>query len=168
MDAMGYFSSASTIFHSTAMSLRYARENVIESTAEPFRGPVRNVAVLGATGSIGQNALDVIAASGGRLVPVLLTAHRQTASLAAAARRFHPQTVVVTDETADRTPLTGIPRGTEILFGEAALEEAVRRREIDIVLSAIVGSAGLRGTWNALEAGKTVALANKESLFIDG
>ncbi|MCL2742436.1 MAG: 1-deoxy-D-xylulose-5-phosphate reductoisomerase, partial [Planctomycetaceae bacterium] len=79
-----------------------------------------------------------------------------------------PRWVVVTDETADRTPLDDLPPGIEICYGHKALCELVRRPEIDVVLSAIVGSAGLTSTWNALEAGKTVALANKESLVMGG
>lgn len=150
------------------MSENNDRAFVAAPPLETLDGPVRRVAVLGATGSIGENGLDVIASSGGRLVPTLLTAHRRTDKLAAMAERFHPQTVIVTDETADRTPLSTVPKGTEILFGESALEEGVRRSEIDVVLAAIVGSAGLRGTWSALEAGKTVALANKESLVLAG
>ena len=65
----------------------------------------RRVAVLGATGSIGGSALDVIAASGGRLTAAVLTSHRQTVKLAELARRFHPEILVVTDSEADRAPL---------------------------------------------------------------
>ncbi len=142
--------------------------NPSDSTGPISNRPVKQIAVLGATGSIGTSALDIIAASGGELVAELLSAHSQTAKLAEAARRFHPMTLVVTDETADRTPLSDVPPGTRVLYGVDALEEEIRREEIDVVLSAIVGSAGLRGTWSALEAGKTVALANKESLVLAG
>ena len=150
----------------------------------------RRVAVLGSSGSIGQSALEVIAESEGRLEAVLLSVHCRTDLLVDQIRRLAirsvaeqmpstqsgaspsktrlPQCVVITDETADRTPLDDLPPGIEVLFGHDALCEYVRRPEIDIVLSAIVGSAGLTSTWSALEVGKTVALANKESLVLGG
>lgn len=128
----------------------------------------RRVAILGATGSIGLSGLDVIASSEGRLIPAVLTAHRQTAKLAELAKKFRPDTVIVTDSEADREPLADIPKETRVLYGSDALEDAVARPDIDVVLAAIVGGAGLRGTWRSLEAGKTVALANKESLVLAG
>ncbi|MDR1269018.1 MAG: 1-deoxy-D-xylulose-5-phosphate reductoisomerase [Planctomycetaceae bacterium] len=166
----------------------------------------RRVAILGSSGSIGRNALEVIAESEGRLEAVLLSVHRRTDILAAqirqlavrsVAEQIHtagkndthgkilgktfgktfgktlgktalPRWVVVTDETADRTPLEDLPFGVEVFFGHEALCKLVRQPEIDIVLSAIVGSAGLTSTWSALETGKTVALANKESLVMGG
>ena len=148
----------------------------------------RRVAVLGSSGSIGQSALEVIAESEGRLEAVLLSVHRRTDLLVDQIRRLMvrsvaermpstqsgaaktrlPQCVIITDETADRTPLDDLPPGIEVLFGHDALCDYVRRPEIDIVLSAIVGSAGLTSTWSALEVGKTIALANKESLVLGG
>lgn len=130
--------------------------------------PPKKIALLGASGSIGSGAIDVIAASCGRLVASVLTVHTGTRRLVEAARRLRPQTVVVTNPEADRAPLAELPPETELLFGPEALDEVVQRPEIGTVLSAIVGSAGLRGTWRALEAGKTVALANKESLVLAG
>jgi 1-deoxy-D-xylulose-5-phosphate reductoisomerase len=82
--------------------------------------------------------------------------------------RQMPLWIVVTDEMADRSPLQQLPPNIKIHFGHEALCELVRRPEVDIVLSAIVGSAGLTSTLAALEAGKTVALANKESLVMGG
>jgi 1-deoxy-D-xylulose-5-phosphate reductoisomerase len=79
-----------------------------------------------------------------------------------------PRWVIVTDERADRSPLGQLPQGIEVSFGHEALCELVRHPEIDVVLSAIVGSAGLTSTLAALEADKTVALANKESLVMGG
>jgi len=130
----------------------------------------RRIAVLGSSGSIGQSAFEVLAASKGRLVPILLSVHRQTDVLAKQLRQLPklPQWVVVTDETADRSPLEQFAKKVEIHFGHEALCELVRRPEVDVVLSAIVGSAGLVSTLAALEAGKTVALANKESLVMGG
>jgi 1-deoxy-D-xylulose-5-phosphate reductoisomerase len=130
----------------------------------------RSVAVLGSSGSIGQSTLEVLAESEGRLVPILLSVHRQTDILVEQIRQMRqpPQWIVITDETADRSPLAQLPKGIEIFFGHEALCELVRRPEVDVVLSAIVGSAGLTSTLSALEAGKTVALANKESLVMGG
>ena len=130
----------------------------------------RRIAVLGSSGSIGQSALEVIAQSEGRLLPILLSVHRQTEILVKQVQRLQepPRWVVVTDETADRSPLEQLPPDIEIFFGHEALCELVRRSDVDIVLSAIVGSAGLTSTLAALESGKIVALANKESLVMGG
>lgn len=130
---------------------------------------VVRVAVLGSTGSIGRSALEVIAASGGRLQATVLAAHRSTDLLARQAREMKPRCVVVTDSKAAQAhDWSGLPAGLELLVGDDALAEAVARPEVDVVLSAIVGSAGLRSTWAALEAGKRVALANKETLVMAG
>jgi len=132
----------------------------------------RRVAVLGSSGSIGQNTLEVLAASEGRLVPILLSVHRQTDILVKQVRQMPlhtlPRWIAITDETADRSLLEHLPKDIEVFFGHEALCELVRRPEVDVVLSAIVGSAGLTSTLAALDAGKTVALANKESLVIGG
>ena len=133
-------------------------------TAQP-----RRVAVLGSTGSIGCSALEVIAASGGRLTAAVLAAHRRTALIEEQARRFKPRWVVVTDaQAARRHAWNGLPRETELCVGPEAVAEVVAAEGVDIVLSGIVGSAGLAGTWAALHAGKTIALANKESLVVAG
>lgn len=130
---------------------------------------VVRVAVLGSTGSIGRSALEVIAASGGRLEATVLAAHSSTAMLARQAQAMRPRWLVVTDAgAAAAQDWSGLPSGVELLVGDEALSEAVARPEVDVVLSAIVGSAGLRSTWAALEAGKRVALANKETLVMAG
>jgi 1-deoxy-D-xylulose-5-phosphate reductoisomerase len=134
----------------------------------------RRIAVLGSSGSIGKNALEVIAGSDGHLVPILLSVHRRTDILAEQVRQIIdrnaalPRWIAVTDPAADRSPLQQLPKTIEIRFGHDALCEMIRQTEIDTVLSAIVGSAGLTSTVAALEAGKTVALANKESLVMGG
>jgi 1-deoxy-D-xylulose-5-phosphate reductoisomerase len=80
-----------------------------------------------------------------------------------------PHWVVVTDpEAAAGTDFSALPPGIETLVGPEALVDVAGRAEVDVVVSAIVGSAGLQGTWAALEAGKTVALANKETLVVGG
>jgi len=130
---------------------------------------VRRIVLLGSTGSIGRNTLDVVAASQGQLEVVALSAHSNTELLKAQAKQFRPQYVVVTyPEAAARQDWTDLPPGCQLRVGRDALVEMAQLPEVDIVLVAIVGRAGLEGTWAALEAGKTVALANKESLVIAG
>ena len=131
--------------------------------------PGKNVAVLGSTGSIGRNALEVIANSGGELCARVLSAHNNVDLLQEQAAEFHPRWIIITDlEKAGQIDRSTLPEGVELLAGPEGIARAVGDPEIDIVLSAIVGSAGLQGTWAALEAGKSVALANKESLVVAG
>ena len=134
------------------------------TTAQPLR-----IAVLGSTGSIGKSTLDVIAASRGRFVPFLLAAHRSIAGLLEQARACRPRWVVVVDPAAAaQIGAAALPPGTSLAIGPEALDDLVQSPEIDRVVSAIAGAAGLRSTWSALEAGKTVALANKETLVMAG
>lgn len=129
----------------------------------------KNVAVLGSTGSIGTSALEVIAASQGRLCAAALAACTSTELLLDQARRHCPRWIVVSDPDASaRQDWTGLPRETELLVGPDALRSIVAAPEIDIVLTAIVGAAALESTWAALESGKTIALANKETLVMAG
>ena len=129
----------------------------------------RNVAVLGSTGSIGRSALEVIGASGGKLRAVALTGGRNTRLLEEQALAFRPRWIVVADRAAaERHDWSRLPRHVELLVGPEAVERVASHPEVDVVLSAIVGRAGLQGTWAALEAGKMLALANKESLVIAG
>jgi 1-deoxy-D-xylulose-5-phosphate reductoisomerase len=131
--------------------------------------PTRNIALLGSTGSIGRSTLEVVAASQGALRVAILTAHGNVELLKRQAIEFRPQRIVVTShQAAARIDWSDLPADTELLIGPDAVPAAVTQPEIDVVVSAIVGSAGLRGTWAALEAGKTVALANKESLVMAG
>jgi len=130
---------------------------------------IQGIAVLGSTGSIGRNALEVIAASEGRLRAVVLVARSNTQLLERQAHEHRPPLVVVTDpEAARRHGTWNLPPETELRVGEEAVLEAVGSPAVDRVLSAYVGIAGLRATWRAVEAGKTVALANKESLVVAG
>ena len=134
------------------------------SDAVPLR-----VAVLGSTGSIGKNTLEVIAASEGRFKVHLLCGHRSIDVLVSQAHACRPRWVVVTDSMAAGALGPGsLPEGTELVVGPERLEELLVAPEVDRVVSAIVGAAGLRSTWSALAAGKTVALANKETLVTAG
>jgi 1-deoxy-D-xylulose-5-phosphate reductoisomerase len=128
-----------------------------------------NIAILGSTGSIGRNALDVIANSDGRLIAWALSAHRDLDRLAEQARQFKPRFVVATDaEAANARNWDDLPQNCQLLAGPQGLDAVVALPEIQTVLAAIVGSAGLRSTWAALGAGKRVALANKETLVMGG
>ncbi|MBL7043505.1 MAG: 1-deoxy-D-xylulose-5-phosphate reductoisomerase [Pirellulaceae bacterium] len=131
--------------------------------------PVRNIVILGSTGSIGRSTLEVAAASGGRLSVLGLTANRSCNRLLQQAQAVRPRWVVATDEPcANRFDWNGLPAETELLVGPSAIESVASHDDVDIVVASIVGSAGLRGTWAAIEKGKTVALANKETLVMAG
>ena len=132
-------------------------------------GP-RNVVVLGSTGSIGQSTLSVVAHDGGtRLNAYGLVANSSVDRLVEQAKEHRPKYVGVASAAA-AGPLRQALQGTgiEVLEGPEAIERLVADPEVDRVVSAVVGSAGLGATWAALEAGKTVALANKETLVVAG
>lgn len=128
-----------------------------------------NVAVLGSTGSIGRSTLDVVEASEGRMRIVAISAHRSVGLLAEQAGRVRPRWIVASDvEAARNRRWSDLPEGCELLLGEPGLDTVVSSPEVDVVVAAIVGSAGLKSTWAALQAGKRVALANKETLVMAG
>jgi 1-deoxy-D-xylulose-5-phosphate reductoisomerase len=127
----------------------------------------KRIAILGATGSIGQSALDVVRNVDGLKVHAI-SGHAQLDSLVAAAEEFKPRTIVATDSQAAREfSFPNMPE-SHFLIGSEHLERIATDDEVDIVLAAIVGSAGLPSTLAAVEQGKTVALANKESLVVAG
>ena len=129
----------------------------------------RHVVVLGSTGSIGTNCLDVIASLGDRLCALGLSAHSQWETLCEQAHRHTPRWVAVTDPDAARAlDRSRLPGATELLTGADGVARMVADPDVDVVVTAIVGAAGLAGTWAALEAGKTVAVANKETLVMAG
>jgi 1-deoxy-D-xylulose-5-phosphate reductoisomerase len=133
-------------------------------------GEQQNVVILGSTGSVGQSALSVVEHDGGaRLRAFGLSAHSKWGQLAEQALAFKPRFVAVTDP-ASLAEMNGQLRGSgvELLAGREGIEKMVSDPSTDRVLTAIVGAAGLEGTWAALEAGKTVALANKETLVVAG
>ena len=131
----------------------------------------QGIVVLGATGSVGCNTLDVIARHPERYRVVALSGHRQLDKLFEQASRFRPAYLVVADAQAAaslalRLRQAGLPG--EVLHGAAALEEVVRLPEVDAVMAAIVGAAGLPSALAAAAAGKRILLANKESLVVAG
>lgn len=111
----------------------------------------------------------MIAASEGRLQAVALSAHSKLNDLVAQARMFRPRWVLATNAAAAaRFRWSDLPKETELLKGPEALTEVAAEEDVDIVLAAIVGRAGLESTWAALQSKKTVALANKEPLVMGG
>ncbi len=131
---------------------------------------VKTLALLGATGSIGTQALEVVRQQPGRFRVAVLSAQRQWELLARQAREFRPAVVVIGDDSQYqnlKAALADQPE-TEVLAGVAALAEVVTRPEIDVVLTALVGYAGLLPTVAAIRAGKDIALANKETLVVAG
>jgi len=132
-------------------------------------GLEQNVVILGSTGSIGRSALSVIEHDGLRLRAFGLAAHSSVDLLIEQARAFRPRYVALTSPEASARvngQLRGL--GVELLAALDGIITMVQAPETDKVLSAIVGAAGLEGTWAAIEAGKTIALANKETLVVAG
>lgn len=128
----------------------------------------KNIAVLGSTGSIGTQTLDVISNFPKEFKAVYLSGNTNIDLLSEQIRRFQPKGVVVSDEQGARELKKKIAGRTEILIGEAGLMEIVQREDVDIVVSSLVGFAGLRPTIKAIEAKKKIALANKETLVVAG
>lgn len=137
----------------------------------PSVSHVQTITILGATGSIGQNTIDVISRHPDKFRVFALTAHRQIDSLIMLAEQTNPRYIVITDESAylsAQQKLTDSSSNAELLVGTEALCDVCRAAEVDTVMSAIVGAAGLLPTMAAIRAGKKVLLANKESLVMSG
>src|SRR5580693_1396835 len=124
---------------------------------------MRSDSLLGSTGSIGTQAVDVLLGQAERFRVVALAAQSSTEVLLAQAAQLRPDMVVIGDESLYRTVCDGVPPGTEVLVGIPGLVAAAGAA--DVVLNAVVGFAGLPVTMAALEAGKRLAQANKESLI---
>jgi 1-deoxy-D-xylulose-5-phosphate reductoisomerase len=131
----------------------------------------KKLSILGATGSIGESTLNVIALNPERFEVVALSAHRNTRKLAEQCARFGARLAVIADpERVDElaSQLRKAGSSAEILAGQDGLATAAGLPEIDAVMAAIVGAAGLAPTFHAARSGKTIFLANKESLVIAG
>jgi 1-deoxy-D-xylulose-5-phosphate reductoisomerase len=128
---------------------------------------MKKVVILGATGSIGTQALDVVARSGGELDPIALSAGSDHAGLIELARAHGVQRIALSDEDAAARAAEAWTAG-EVLGGNEGLVRLIADSDADLVLNAIVGSAGLGPTIVALTEGIDVALANKESLVVGG
>jgi 1-deoxy-D-xylulose-5-phosphate reductoisomerase len=132
---------------------------------------VKGLAVLGATGSVGVSTLDVVARNADRFAVRVLTGHRNWELLLAQCQQFRPAVAVLADpEAAARLEAAvraaGLP--VEVQAGTAALQRAAERDDVDFVMAAIVGAAGLLPTLAAARAGKRVLLANKEAVVMAG
>ncbi|MEZ5473984.1 MAG: 1-deoxy-D-xylulose-5-phosphate reductoisomerase [Steroidobacteraceae bacterium] len=132
---------------------------------------MKSVAILGSTGSIGENTLDVIARHPDRYRVTALGARNNLAKMLAQCVRYQPEFAALTDATACarlRAALAERGLATHVLEGDGALAELAALPQVDVVMAAIVGAAGLHSTLSAARAGKRLLLANKESLVMAG
>ena len=130
---------------------------------------MKQIAILGSTGSIGTQTLDVIRQHSDQFCVYALTAHRSVDLLIQQALEFNPAVVCIADESCYprlRDALSDLP--IKVMAGEKAIAEMVTMSAIDVVVAAMVGYAGLRPTIEAIKAKKTIALANKETLVVAG
>ncbi len=129
----------------------------------------KHIAILGSTGSIGTQALEVIEAHPDEFVVEALTANRNADLLAEQALKFKPNAVVINDKSRyEWLKNLLFDKGIKVYCGAEAIADVVQMEEIDIVLTALVGFSGLQPTLNAIDAGKHIALANKETLVVAG
>jgi 1-deoxy-D-xylulose-5-phosphate reductoisomerase len=129
---------------------------------------LKNICILGSTGSIGVSSLEVISGFPDRFRPVCLTANSNVDLLAGQVRKYRPDAVAVLDRAAAERFRSSMNGSVKVYSGTEGLLELVRRPDIDIVIGSMVGFAGLAPTVEALSLGKTVALANKETLVVAG
>jgi 1-deoxy-D-xylulose-5-phosphate reductoisomerase len=129
----------------------------------------RHIAILGSTGSIGKQTLEVIASHPDTFEVEVLTSNNNTELLIEQAKKFHPNAVVIVDESKYAFVKNALEKEfIKVYTGKESLSQVVAMEHIDIVLTALVGYAGLKPTLKAIEAGKTIALANKETLVVAG
>ena len=139
----------------------------MKTTSE--KDTIKKIAILGSTGSIGTQALQVIKNNPDKYEAYVLTANNRVEELIEQARKFQPEVVVIANEDKYarlRDALADLP--IKVYAGPRALCDVVAETPIDIVLTAMVGYAGLQPTMSAIRAGKTIALANKETLVVAG
>ena len=132
---------------------------------------VRHLTILGSTGSIGVNTLDVVARHPDRFRVVALTANKSVQKILEQCRRFEPRYAVLLDEASAerlRVEIRGAGLATEVLWGVDSLEKVASLPDVDTVMAAIVGAAGIRPTFAAAATGKRVLLANKETMVMAG
>ncbi len=131
---------------------------------------MKRIAILGATGSIGTQALDVIAANPSLFELFAITGHGNVTLLAQQVRQYRPNMVIITDETkyGQLKELLADVDDVKIFAGMQSVCDMVAMSSVDIVLTSMVGYAGLQPTIAAVKAGKTIALANKETLVVAG
>jgi 1-deoxy-D-xylulose-5-phosphate reductoisomerase len=130
---------------------------------------IKRIAIFGSTGSIGKQALDVIEANPDKFSVEILTANANADLLIDQALKHQPNIVVIGDEQKYEAVKEALSKSNiKVFAGEKALEEVASMNCYDLMLAAIVGYAGLKPTLNAIKAGKTIALANKETLVVAG
>jgi 1-deoxy-D-xylulose-5-phosphate reductoisomerase len=129
---------------------------------------LKHIAILGSTGSIGQNSLEVIRGFPNRFRPTYLTTNTNIELLLKQIAEFKPVGVAVLDPRRAAEVRSAVGDHVEVFCGEEGLEDVVSRDDVDIVVNALVGFAGLKPTVAAVKRGKTIALANKETLVVAG
>jgi len=130
---------------------------------------MNKLAILGATGSIGTSSLDVVRAHRDRLEVVAVSANRDWRKLAEICREFSPRVAILAEESLrDEVDTAQFPQETELQFGAEAITQIARADDIDTVIAAIVGAAGLASSYAAVDTGKRLAIANKETLVVAG
>ena len=130
---------------------------------------IRHLTILGSTGTIGVNTLDVVARHPDRFHVVALTANNNSGKMLEQCRRFQPRYAVMLEAASAewlQTEIRAAGLATEVLSGVESLEKVASLPDVDTVMAAIVGAAGIRPTFAAAGAGKKVLLANKETLVI--
>ncbi len=134
-----------------------------------MEGKKKQIAILGSTGSIGTQALEVISEHSDLFEVEVLTANNNSALLIEQAKKFKPNTVVITNEEKYKEVDEALfDLGIKVFAGQQSLEEVVEGENIDVVLTALVGYSGLKPTIRAIKAKKNIALANKETLVVAG
>ena len=129
---------------------------------------MKNITILGATGSIGLNTLDVISRHPDQFRVFAVSAHSDWKSLLQICKNHLPSFAVLTDEASAEKLMEVAPPEVEVLFGTDSLNEIASHPKTDFVMAAIVGGAGMPSTFSAAKAGKRIMLANKESLILGG
>ena len=129
---------------------------------------MKNITILGATGSIGLNTLDVISRHPDQFNVFAVSAHSDWKSLLQICKDHQPSFAVLSDEASAEKLRSAAPSGVEVLFGTASLDKIAGHPKTDFVMAAIVGGAGMSSTFSAAKAGKRIMLANKESLILGG
>jgi len=138
-------------------------------SALPEKQGFKRIGLFGSTGSIGKQTLDVIRANPDKFSASILTAHSNHELLISQALEFNPRVVVITDPTHYQTIKQVLdPKGIIVMAGDESLEEAASMDIYDMMMAAIVGFAGLKPTLKAIESGKDIGLANKETLVVAG
>jgi len=150
--------------------INVSEQQEIKTSATPSASEGgKRIAIFGSTGSIGTQALEVIASNPGSFSIEVLTAHSNDELLIAQALKFNPNIVVIVDEKKYQKVKEALASTSiKVFAGEKALEEVAEMDCYDLMLAAIVGYAGLKPTLKAIQNGKAIALANKETLVIAG